>query len=136
MGDPQRDGTSIVTPGYDDDDFDVRVTYQQSNELLNYDSAETSTRTIEATIIEERNNEFEIELYVVDNTNVGVFAMGETTTNYPGGDYEEFTETVTFNKSDIPYYQDDFPEVQSHIPKGERIAPLIKEWSANKPFRA
>ena len=137
MRDPRKDDMPTVTPGWDDDDPDVRVTYSAvEGELLDYGSAETSTRTIEATIIEERDDKFEVELDVVDNTNVGVFAMGGATTNHPGGDYEEFTETVSFDKSDIPYYQDDFPEVRSHIPKGERIVPLIKEWSDNKPFRA
>ncbi len=102
----------------------------------NYDTLISSTRQIEAEITNEDDDSFEVNLKVTDNTNRGVFALGGVATNHPGGEHAEYESTETFDKSDIPYYQDDFPNVQSHIPKGERIVPVIKEWSDSQPFQA
>lgn len=139
MVNPLQDDMPTTDPGYDDDDYDVVITYSDSNILepnVSQDQYVSSARKIEGTILEERNNEFDVKLEIVDNTNRGMFAMGGSFTNYSNGSHEEFTEELTFKKSNIPYYQPDFPNVQGHIPKGERISPLIREWSDNEPFRA
>ncbi|WP_254769248.1 hypothetical protein [Salinilacihabitans rarus] len=137
MPDPRQDDMPTTTVGWEDDEFDVRISYSVfEGDMGNYDTLISSTRQIEAEITNEDDDSFEVNLKVTDNTNRGVFALGGVATNHPGGEHAEYESTETFDKSDIPYYQDDFPNVQSHIPKGERIVPVIKEWSDSQPFQA
>jgi len=87
--------------------------------------------------MEEREDEIEAHLEVTDNTVRGKHAMIGTEENRPPENkYEEFTQRLTFDKSDLPYYQDDFPKPKSYVPIGKRIAPKVKEWSQDEPFRA
>lgn len=136
------DSEPTVEPRYSDDRRqDVVIQYSKSNIMDENQTDDTtyfnSTRRIEVTIIEERDDEIEVRLEVVDNTNRGQFALGGSTINLPPEDeHTELSETVVFDKSDIPYYQDNFPDLQTHIPIGERIAPNVREWSQNEPFRA
>lgn len=137
MPDPRQDEMPTTTIGLEDDEFDVRITYSVfEGDMNDYDTLISSTRQIDADIIDEDDDSFKINLKVTDNTNQGVFALGGVATDYPGGDHEEYETVESFDKSDIPYYQDDFPNVEAHIPKGERIVPAVKEWSDSQPFRA
>lgn len=96
-----------------------------------------STRWIEITILDDDEDEIEAQLDVVDNTIGGVFSLFGSKENYPPEDqYAEFSKRVAIDKSEIPYYQDDFPDVKSHIPIAERLTPWITEWSREQPFRA
>ncbi|MCU4753460.1 hypothetical protein OB919_15960 [Halobacteria archaeon AArc-curdl1] len=130
-----EDPTSHVA--YETDEYDVLISYSVSDlNLDGYDGSVTSTREIKAEIIEERSDEIEVELEVTDNTNVGMFALGGTTENHPGGEFEQFSETVVFQKSDIPYFRGDFDDIAVELPLEETIMPNIKEWSESEPFRA
>ena len=101
------------------------------------DSVRVSARRIEITIIDENDDEIIVELDVIDNTNHGMDAMISNISNYSPTDlHAEFSETITIDKSEVPYYQDDFPNVQSYIPISERVAPVAKKWSQNNPFQA
>lgn len=48
----------------------------------------------------------------------------------------DFSETVVFNKSDIPYYRGDFENIDVELPTAEAIIPAIREWSDSIEFRA
>ena len=106
-------------------------------DVADRDSIYVSTRRIEVTIIEDRSGEIEAHLEVTDNTNRGKYALAGSTTNlHPKDQHETFSKRKVFDKSSLPYYQDDFPDVQSHIPIGERVAGAVNEWSQSQPFRA
>lgn len=140
MPSPLDDDPQVQSLHHDDRLDDVKIQYSKSNLMEDIDdksSLFSSVREIEVTIIEDRSDEIEAHLEVMDNTNRGKHALFNSTTNQPPTDqYEEFSERVVFDKSEIPYYQDDFPNVESYIAIGERIAPKVTEWSRNEPFRA
>lgn len=136
------DNDPSVEPLYRNDHRNgVVIQYSKSN-LMDEKVADKSmlfesVRRIEATITEETENKIKTELKVIDNTNKGYSTfVGSTTNFYPKDQYEEFSESVVFEKSELPYYQDDFPNIESHVPVGERITPKIREWSQDQPFRA
>jgi hypothetical protein len=141
MPSPLDDDPSVEPLYHDDRPDDVVIQYSKSNlmdeEVEDKSSLFDSVRRIEVTIIEERSDEIEAHLEVMDNTNKGEYALAGSTTNFsPKDQHEEFSERVVFEKSELPYYQDDFPNIESHVPVGERITPKVKEWSQDQPFRA
>lgn len=88
MPDPLNE-TPTTHLGHGDSDYDTSVTYSTSELDLNeYGDSVASTREIKAEIIEEGDDIIEVELEVTDNTNKGIFALGRTTQNYAGGDFE------------------------------------------------
>lgn len=141
MPSPLEERPSVNALYHDDRPEDVVIQYQKSNlmdeDVQDWSSTYTSTRRIEVTVIEERDDEIEAHLEVTDNTNRGKHAMISATENLsPEDQYGEFSERKVFDKSELPYYQDDFPNIQSHVPIGERITPKVKDWSKDQPFRA
>ena len=95
-----------------------------------------SVRRIVVEILEERDDEIEVELRVIDNTNSGEYALLGTFRNFPPFEkYKEFAETATFDKAEVPYYRDDFPNTESYVLRGERVVPNVDEWSKSQPFR-
>lgn len=141
MPSPLDERPSVEALYHDDRPEDVVIQYQKSNlideDVQDWSSTYISVRRIEVTIIEERDDEIEAHLEVTDNTNRGRNARVSSTTNLsPEDQYEEFSERKVFDRSEVPYYQDDFPDVRSHVPIGERVMPKVEDWSQDQPFQA
>jgi len=141
MTNPLDERPRVTSFNLDGRPDDVLIHYSTSNlvggDVDDWSSMFNSSRRIEVIIMKERDDEIEAHLEVTDNTVKGKYAMIGTSENLPPEDeYEEFTERVVYQKSEVPYYQDDFPKPKSYVPIGERIAPNVKDWSQDEPFRA
>ncbi|MGN8217048.1 hypothetical protein ACTG0T_01680 [Halococcus morrhuae DSM 1307] len=89
---PLQDDMPTTDPCYSDGDYDSIITYGDSNILdpdISKNQYVSNARKIVGTILEERSDEFEVKLDIIDNTNTGVFALGGSFTDHSNGNHEK-----------------------------------------------
>lgn len=129
-------GEPVPTTGHQPhDEFDAELSYMDPH--FDADPMWTAGRRVTAHIEEETDDEIIVRVEVFDVVNVGHAALIDISEEHAGGNSEEFSDTITIKKADMPLNSPDLDVApRTHIPTGGKMIPNLREWVEDQPFRA